>query len=68
MSDESRDDSNYGYEFMLEIKNLSVAIKGKPILDGLNLTREDGRGRGDHGAERLGQVDAVLRHRRQARL
>ena len=53
---------------MLEVKNLTVSIHGKPILDGLNLTVEDRRGRRDHGAERVGQIDALLRHRRQAGL
>ena len=52
---------------MLEIKNLSVSVHGKPILDGLNLNVARRRGRGHHGPERLRQVDALLRHRRQAR-
>ena len=53
---------------MLEVKNLSVSIHGKPILEGLNLNVKAGQGRRDHGAERLRQVDAFLCHRRQAGL
>ena len=45
-------------DLMLEVKNLSVSVHGKPILDGLNLSGRGGRGRGHHGAERLRKVDA----------
>ena len=37
---------------MLEVKNLSVSIHGKPILEGLDLTAKAGGDRRDHGAER----------------
>ena len=53
---------------LLEIKNLHVEIDGKKILNGLDLTVEQGRGARHHGAERLGQVDARLCARRQGRL
>ena len=53
---------------MLEIRNLSVSIQDKLILDNLSLERQRGRGCGDHGTERLRQVDTGLRHRRQAGL
>ena len=53
---------------MLEIKDLSVSVHGNPILDGLESHGQGRRGRGDHGAERLRQVDALLCHRRQAGL
>jgi ABC-type branched-subunit amino acid transport system ATPase component len=48
---------------MLEIKNLHVKLEeeDKQILKGVDLTVEAGQGARDHGAERLGQVDAVLR-------
>ena len=45
---------------MLEIKNLTVSIEDKLILDGLQSDCQRGRGCGDHGSERLRQVDACL--------
>ena len=53
---------------LLEIKNLHVEIDGKEILKGLDLAVNAGRGARDHGAERLGQIDARLCARRQGRL
>ena len=53
---------------MLEIKNLHVTVDGKQILNGLDLTVDEGRGARHHGPERLGQVDARLCAGRQARL
>ena len=53
---------------LLEIKNLHVEVDGKQILNGLDLTVEQGRGARHHGPERLGQVDARLCARRQGRL
>ena len=52
---------------MLEIKNLTVQIDDKTHPQRPQPHREDRRGRRHHGAERLRQVDAVLRHRRQGR-
>ena len=45
---------------MLEIKNLHVSVGGKEILKGLTLSHRRRRGACHHGAERLGQIDAVL--------
>ena len=53
---------------MLEIKNLSVSIEEKLILDDLSLSVERRRGWGDHGPERVWQIDISLCFRGQARL
>ena len=53
---------------MLRIENLHATVDGKAILKGISLAAEAGRDPRDHGAERLGQVDARLRARRAARL
>ena len=53
---------------MLEIKNLSVVDRGQADPRRPQPDRQGGRGRGDHGSERLGQVDARLCHRGQAGL
>jgi Fe-S cluster assembly ATPase SufC len=50
---------------MLEIKNLVVQIEDNRILNGLNLTVNDGEVAAIMG---LGQVDPVVRHRRQGGL
>ena len=47
-------------ESCLEIKNLHVAVGGKEILKGLSLAGRCRRSACHHGAERLGQIDAVL--------
>ena len=50
----------FGGLVMLEIKNLHVAVDGKEILKGLNLSHRRRRGACHHGPERLGQIHAVL--------
>ena len=52
---------------LLEIKNLHVEVDGKQILDGLELSVSTGDRARHHGPERLGQVDARPRARRQGR-
>ena len=53
---------------MLKIENLHATVDGKAILKGISLDAESGRDPCDHGAERVGQVDARLRARRAAGL
>ena len=53
---------------MLKIENLHATVDGKPILKGISLTLNAGRDPCDHGAERVGQVDARLCARRAAGL
>jgi Fe-S cluster assembly ATP-binding protein len=55
---------------MLEIKNLHarIAEDGTEIIRGLNLTVKAGEVAAIMGAERLGQVDAVLHSRGPRRL
>ena len=50
---------------MLEVKNLSVSIHDKPILDRLNLTVEGWRGRRHMGPNGSGKSTSP-RRRRQA--
>ena len=48
---------------MLKINNLHVKLEeeDKQILKGVDLTVAGRQGACDHGAERVGQIDAVLR-------
>ena len=49
---------------LLELKNLHVALEdGTEIVKGVDLARRHERGARDHGPERVGQVDALLRDR-----
>ena len=43
---------------VVELRDGAVAIGGRPVLRGIDLTVETGRGRGAAGRQRLGQVDA----------
>ena len=53
---------------MIEIKNLTVAIEDKQILNGLNLTVKDGEVAAIMGPNGSGKSTPVLRHRRQGGL
>jgi len=53
---------------LLEVRDLQVRVDEREILHALSLTVNEGEVHAIMGAERLRQVDAVPRHRRQARL